>query len=64
MKESETEAENSGWIGCAITRERKKQVKSKLRSRGDYQELVLDTKLEVSVRHLSASRNPWFEHNG
>lgn len=26
--------------------------------------MVLDTKLEVSVRCLSASRNLWFEHNG
>lgn len=31
---------------------------------GHYQELVLDTSLEVSVRHFSESRCLWLEHAG
>lgn len=34
----------------------KKRGKNTLGSRGDYQEFGLDTKLEVSMRHLSVSK--------
>lgn len=33
-------------------------------NRGHYQELVLDTSLEVSGRHFSESRYLWLEHAG
>lgn len=51
VAELEIGAENSGWMAMPLIQ--KKRVKNTLGSRGEF---GLDTKFEVSVRHLSVSK--------